>query len=162
MALQTAQKSVQATGFKFLKQGDTIKGYYQGQVQKTINGSPAIEHTYKTPNGVLSVLGQANILNQFKNNGVVPGTYVEITFSGKMEKLKNGRTMKVYDVKFDLDDSDTSAGPPTNDVEWEGAEESNESAEENNYTPPTAKSPSSDSQARVQALLNKGRAAKSA
>ena len=103
MALQKATKTSNNINFKFLKEGDSIKGYYLGQVEKTINDKPAVESTYHTKEGVLAVLGQSNILNQIKNNNITPGTYVEIVFTGMMQKLKGGRTMKMYDVSYDTD-----------------------------------------------------------
>ncbi len=163
MALQKAVKVANSQGFKFLAAGDTIKGYYQGQVTKTINGSPAVEHTYKTAQGLLSVLGQANILTQIKSNGIEPGTYVEIVFSGKMMKLKNGRTMKVYDVASDRDNLDDSAEAPTDGSLEESEdevlfEESDEVAPPQPVAPPRPASvPTPERKARMQALLNRGK-----
>ena len=120
MALKEANKGgIISTSFKFTKAGDTLKGYYQGQVQKTINGSPVIEHTYKTESGLMSVLGQSNILQQIKNNNIKPGMYVEIEFSGEMQKLRSGKTMKVYDIAYDDEnvDSDAQAPVPEQDEE---------------------------------------------
>jgi hypothetical protein len=169
MALQKASKANNAVGFKFTKAGDTLKGYYQGQVTKTINGSPAVEHTYKTKDGLLSLLGQAHILNQIKNNGIEPGTYVEISFTGNAQKLKGGRTMKVYDVAFDRDDTDSSEAP-SQEAEQEygddGVDDESENEEETvAYAPPTpaktpAAAPSAERQARVKDLL-KGRSSQS-
>ena len=163
MALQKAKKDSTSTAFKFVEAGDTLKGYYQGQVTKTINGSPAVEHTYKTPKGVFGVLGQANILNQLKNNGINPGTYVEITFTGNVQRLKNGRTMKVYDVSFDPENLDSDATPPT----LEASEDETDSglfedAPEMDEAPVsrvvaakvTATTPDAAKRARLQAMLN--------
>jgi hypothetical protein len=155
MAIQKAKKEAMATGFKFVKAGDTLKGYYQGQTKKIINGTPAVEHRYKTSTGLVSVLGQANILKQIENNGIVPGTYVEVQFTGETQKLKNGRTMKVYDIVFDLDDNDLSAAPTSGDEDWV---DSSEELEETEETPPPR--PASNTSARVQALLNKGKSAR--
>jgi hypothetical protein len=151
MALQKAIKSGNTTSFKFKEEGDTIKGYYQGQVEKNINGSPAIEHTYKTKDGTLSVLGQANILNQLKANNITPGTYVEIVFSGEMLKLKGNRTMKVYDISFDPDNQDLDVSTPTSEG-W--SEEDGTGFEEPAVS---SKAPSAQAQARIQALLSKGK-----
>jgi len=157
MALQKANQGG-ATPFKFQSAGDSIKGYYQGQVQKTINGSPAIEHTYKTEAGIVGVLGQANILNQIKNNNITPGTYVEITFSGKMQKLKSGKTMKVYDVSFDTEDLDTDASAPVAD-EGEPDEDLTDEVLPVKASKPSAPAvtPSAANQARIQALLNRSK-----
>lgn len=159
MALQKAVKASQAQGFKFVNEGDSLKGYYQGQVTKTINGSPAIEHTYKTEAGLLSVLGQANILNQYKNNNIEPGTYVEITFTGNVQRLKNGRTMKVYDVAFDNEDTDSSPTAPTDDsAEPETDLDADEVSDVAPYVAPKAASAprtvTTSQQAKVQSLLN--------
>lgn len=168
MALVKANKG-SASPFKFDAPGVTLKGYYQGQVKKTINGMPAIEHTYKTASGLVGVLGQANILKQFENNGVLPGTYVEITFTGETMKLKGGRTMKVYDVAFDSENTDASPQAPS-DEETADAEDDyglGESEEEEAPAPiaarPTApRAPAAAAsparQAAVQAMINKNRA----
>lgn len=164
MALQKARNGA-AVPFKFVQAGDTLKGYYQGQVKKEINGSMAIEHTYKTAQGLLSVLGQANILRQYENEGVLPGTYVEITFTGETKKAKKGM-MKVYDVNFDLDDRDDNPIAPLSDEEAAPAEEDEDEAEEEldevipaKPVAPRAPSQTPDAarQAKVQALLNKNR-----
>jgi hypothetical protein len=162
MALQKARKDSNSTPFKFLNAGDSIKGYYQGQVTKTINGLPAVEHIYKTPTGVVGVLGQANILNQIKNNGITPGMYVEITFSGQMQRLKNGRTMKVYDVSFDPNDLDSDVSAPVDNTEEYGDEEDEaEPALERPSKPAVAaQAPTPARQAQVQALLNKAKASR--
>jgi len=157
MALQLARKEGTGTPFKFEKKGDSIHGYYQGQVEKTINGSRAIEHTYRTPTGILSVLGQANILTQYRNNGITPGTWVELIFTGQMQKLKGGHTMKVYDVSFDLDNRDLNIQPPSNqvedDLEPESDDEGNSLTEEYSAPVVVAKAPSEDRIAKARALL---------
>lgn len=163
MALQRASKN-NNTNFKFSAAGDSIKGYYLGQVSKTINGMPAIEHTYKTSSGTLAVLGQANILKQLSNNGVTPGTYVEIRFSGETVKLKGGKTMKVYDVDFDLEDRvTTSSSSGAEGSEWDEGEDSEEPSDEITPSRPvaanTATVPSTEKQARLNALLSKHRGA---
>lgn len=169
MALQKANKSSNTTPHKFEKAGDNLKGYYQGQSEKTINGSPAIEHVYKTKDGLKSVLGQANILNQLKQNNITLGTYVEIEFSGQVQKLKGNRTMKVYDVSYDRDDVDTSeAGSVGNADDDDGIDDSDSDTDDTTtaYTPPPATArtpqapPSAERQARVRDLL-KGRATQS-
>jgi hypothetical protein len=161
MALQKAKKDSTSTAFKFVEAGDTLKGYYQGQVTKTINGSPAVEHTYKTTKGLFGVLGQANILNQLKNNGINPGTYVEITFTGNVQRLKNGRTMKVYDVSFDPENLDSNATAPTLEASDESDEGLFEDAPEMDEAPVvraapkvTATTPDAAKRARLQAMLN--------
>jgi hypothetical protein len=162
MALQKASKGgILSTPFKFTQAGDTLKGYYQGQVQKTINGSPVIEHTYKTEAGLFSVLGQSNILQQIKNNNIKPGAYVEIEFSGEMQKLKSGKTMKVYDIAFDSENVDSDAQAPV--AEQDDSEEEEELEEA--ALPPVRKpaiaasTPSSATQARIQALMKQAKKA---
>lgn len=165
MALVKASKG-SAAPFKFDAPGVTLKGYYQGQVKKTINGMPAIEHTYKTSSGLVGVLGQANILRQFETNGVTPGTYVEITFTGETMKLKGGRTMKVYDVAFDNENTDSSPEAPSDEevADYDDGSEEEEEAPAPIAARPTApRAPaaaaSPERQARIQAMLNKTRSA---
>lgn len=159
MALQKANQGG-ATPFKFVKAGDTLKGYYLGQVEKVINGSKAIEHTYKTKEGRVSVLGQANILRQYENNGVTPGTYVEVAFSGETMKLKGGRTMKVYDVAFDTEDRHDGAVEASDDsgFESESEAEEQEAPIQAAVAPKVAAQvPSAERQARLQAMISKNR-----
>lgn len=152
MALQKASNTG-ATPFKFVNSGDTLKGYYQGQVEKTINGSPAIEHTYRTKQGIVSVLGQANILVQYRNNGITPGTYVEITFSGDVQKLKGGRTMKVYNVSFDLDDRDGNAAAPSDIATLDDGDDDHSWAASTTAQKAPLAAVAASKQAEIQALL---------
>lgn len=172
MAIQRASKSG-ATAFKFEKKGDTLKGYFQGVVEKIINDSPAKEHMYKTKTGLMSVLGQANILTQYSNNGVTPGTYVELCYTGDVMKLKGGRTMKIYDVDYDLSNRDNSLSElntsKPEDIEGvvnsEGEEEGlfDDAAPFDEVAPTQASAPIRNvsslpsNQAKTQALLNKQR-----
>lgn len=153
MALQKAHKSSPGIPFKFINSGDTISGYYQGQVEKQILGKPAVEHSYKTKDGILTVLGQASLLQQLKNNNITPGTYVEIVFTGEVQKLKGGRTMKVYDVSFDRDDTDTHHVSSVNeDLSDEDDSDVPEEAPLPRPIAPKVAAPT-PSAARVQALL---------
>lgn len=122
MAIQRASKTG-ATPFKFEDKGDTLKGYYLGTTEKTINDAPAKEHTYKTADGVVAVLGQSNILKQYENNGITPGTYVELRFTGDHVKLSGGRKMKVYDVDYD---KENTIDPSTVSIEAAAEDESEE------------------------------------
>jgi len=157
MALQKAIKGGETTPFKFTNAGDTIKGYYHGQSEKMINGSKVVESLYKTKTGILSVLGQAHLLSQIRTNNIEIGNYVEIVFSGQVQKLKGGRTMKVYDVSFDRDDNDTSS----ENVEagsFEEAEDEETEDETTAFVPPTppktpATPPNAERQAKVKDLL---------
>lgn len=160
MALQKAVKSEGfPKSFKFLAKGDTLKGYYQGKSDKVILGRPAVEHLYKTKDGLVTVLGQANILKQLADNSVEVGTYVEITFSGQMRKLKNGNTMKVYDVAFDRDNMDLEVeAPASEEIADEEELLDEELADEVAPPPPVAPSrpasvPTPERTARMQALL---------
>ena len=161
MALQKAVKSEGfPKSFKFLAKGDTLKGYYQGKSDKVILGRPAVEHLYKTKDGLVTVLGQANILKQLADNSVEVGTYVEITFSGQMRKLKNGNTMKVYDVAFYRDNMDLEVGSLESEEIVDAEEEllDEELADEVAPPPPVAPSrpasvPTPERTARMQALL---------
>lgn len=100
MSLIKAIRSSGTKPFKFERKGDTIKGYYLNTTEETINGSPVKKHVFLTPEGSLSVLGQADMYSQLTSNNCLK-SYVEVTFTGNVQKLKGGKTMKLYDVQYD-------------------------------------------------------------
>jgi hypothetical protein len=107
----------------------------------------------------MSVLGQSNILQQIKNNNIKPGMYVEIEFSGEMQKLRSGKTMKVYDIAYDDEnvDSDAQAPVPEQDEEEDELEEA---ALPPVRTPAVAAlTPPPATQARIQALIRQAKKA---
>lgn len=104
MALEKAVRPSDTQPFKFENRGDTLKGYYMRTSEETINGSLVKKHVFKTQEGLKSVLGQADMYKQLIDNNCLKN-YVEVTFTGNVQKLKGGRTMKLYDVSFD--DQDT-------------------------------------------------------
>lgn len=162
MALEKAIRTGNSTGFKFVNKGDTLKGYYLGTTVEPINGKDVDVHRFKNESGIFSVLGQADIKGQFKSNGVTAGMWVEITFSGEMQKLKGGRTMKLYDVLFNRDDLDSgeSTGPSLEEDYGDEEDSYGEVAVAAPVAPAkAATAPSSDRQAAMRALLNRNRSA---
>ena len=158
MALQTANKNISFNSFKFEKEGDTLKGYYQGQTKKQINDKPAIEHTYLTKSGLVSVLGQANIIMQIANNNIVRGSYMEITFTGETLRTKRGGMVKIYDIVFDLDDVSLS-GTSNEEALFEDDAESDTAAAASVAATPVApriaaKPVDAARAAKIQAALN--------
>ena len=144
MALEKLTKGgFDTTPFKFTQAGDELKGYYQGQSNKTINGKPVIEHVYKNEAGKHSVLGQSDILRQLEANGVEPGMWVEIVFSGKMAKTRSGNTVKLYDIGVDRADTQAVEDAGDGIVDEEDIQKA----------PP----PKASVQSRVQAALAGGR-----
>ena len=155
MALQKAQRTSNAQGFKFTGKGDTLKGFYVSTTEETINGSKVKKHVFQTDTGAVSVLGQADMYNQLTQNDCL-NSYVEITFTGDLQKLKGGKTMKLYDVAFDKTQS-WDAGANTNYDDVDDSEENVlDEIEAPAATPPprAAKAPSAANQAKVQALLS--------
>ncbi len=102
-------------------------------------------------------------MNQIKNEGITPGTYVEITFSGELLKLKGNRTMKVYDVAFDFDNVDTDLVSEGSSLS--SAHDEDESASEDDLSDEIAPSrpvaparrPTAPNASAALALLNKNR-----
>lgn len=103
MALKRAQDLGQTQGFKFEKKGDVLKGYYIKTTEEVINGSRCKKHFFHTKNGIVTVLGQANMYKQLTDNNC-QNLYVEVTFTGQKLPLKGGKTMKIYSVDYDETD----------------------------------------------------------
>lgn len=120
MALKKAvsSDSGDVARFKFEKKGDRINGYYIRTEVIQIEGKDVKKHIFSTSDGLVSVLGQANLEKQLLENNC-KNVYVEAVFTGQVQKLKGGRTMKLYDLSFD--DEDKYSGPTT--AEEEVAEE---------------------------------------
>lgn len=162
MALERAVKTDNSTGFKFVKKGDSLQGYYLGTTVKPINGKDTDVHAFRTESGINTVLGQADIKSQIKNNGITKGTWMEITFTGEMQKLKAGRTMKLYDVAFDRDNTDLESSYNPNEAEDAEEDEEELESEEVAYVPPTpprtaTQVPNTTRQAQFQAAINKSK-----
>ncbi len=167
MAMTKVIQRGSTTSYKFEKKGDTILGYYAGTTVEQINGTPANKHVFITDKGALSVLGQINMYNQLKDSAAL-GKKVEVVFTGQAQKLKGGRTMKVYEVSVDHDDVLDTAGLPSleesnNDMdeEQEESELADETPLPDEVPPPRAaaprtpaNTPSAASQARTKALLS--------
>lgn len=133
-----------ATGFKFLKEGDTLNGYYVGTTDKVINGKPAKEHSFQTDEGTKTVLGQVDMHNQLIENNCL-NIKVRVYFTGKMERLKNGNTKKLYDVYFWPNDKYTGEAPdpyPTEDEQSEEFSDNDSSAVIDELPPARATKPS--------------------
>lgn len=159
MALEKANRTGNAAPFKFEKRGDSLKGYYVKTEAVTINGSAVKQHLFKTATGFVSVLGQADMYKQLVDNNCV-NNYVEITFSGEVQKLKGGKTMKLYDVAFDRADTlDNSVSTPVDEDVYVDEEEPADEIEVARATPPAraAAAPDAARKARTEALLSGGR-----
>lgn len=152
MALQKAERTGNTTPFKFEKGGDKLAGYYVRTTDEVINGSTVKKHVFKTANGYLSVLGQADMYKQLVDNEC-KNTYVEITFSGDVQKLKGGKTMKLYDVAFDRSDTlDGETVPSVTEDDTDDMEPMDEPELPRAAAP--ARKPAPESVDRVRALLN--------
>ena len=163
MALTKVTREEDATPFKFEKAGDTLKGYYTGTSEIEIDGRPVKKHTFVTTDGLKTVLGQADLYKQLSGNNCL-NFYVEATFTGDAQKLKGGKTMKIYSVA--VDKSDKYEGAQIQDSDGEDvdsdifdAEPAADEVPPMRATPPkfATKAPSAESQAEVQALLGRAR-----
>lgn len=155
-----------ATAFKFEKAGDRLDGYYLKTESITIEGREVKKHVFATAKGLVSVLGQADMAQQLKDNDL-GGRRVVITFSGKVQKLRGGKTMKLYDVDFDRADvyktpdsePELAEGTEAYADEYTDEEEVLDEVQRTTARKPAhaAVAPDAAAQARVQALLGRNR-----
>lgn len=108
MALKTANGGARGDKFKFEEEGDKLEGYYLGSSIIVINGDNVTAHNVQTDKGIMSPLGSTDLNRKL---GEVPaGARVVIVFEG-IKKLGKGKTLKIFDVKYD--DEDVIAPPQT-------------------------------------------------
>jgi hypothetical protein len=149
-----------------------IEGYYLGSRQvadKKKKSGFSFIYAFQTPKGNVGVWGKTNLDNKMAS--VAPGTMVRVTQSGK-RPTPNG-DMYLFLVEQDRDNTIpvNSTSVPTYEAEADSSVDSYEAeapesaeapADEVPYTPPVApkqpaRTPSAESQARVQAVLNRTR-----
>lgn len=165
MVKHKSVRSGDSVTFKFEKKGDKLVGYYVGTTEEVINNAPCKKHTFVTATGRISILGQADLYKQLIQNECL-NMAVEAIFTGEYQKLKGGKTMKLYDLYFTPEDmysgaplvlkeEDTSAEP---DYSTEEEVPGDEIAYVAPVAPkrPTA-APTAATQTRVQDLLNRSR-----
>lgn len=165
MGMKKAQDLGQSQGFKFETKGQTLKGYYLKTTDEVINGSPCKKHYFQTAEGLVTVLGQANMYKQLTDNNC-QNLAVEITFTGQALKLKGGKTMKVYEVSYDEEDVWDGAGTVAAETVGDDIDDGDDTDLDDDpapldETPPAraaapkqrAVAPAADRQARVQKLL---------
>lgn len=108
MAMKRANGGDRGEKFKFEDEGDKLEGYYLGAGTIDIEGDEVTVHNIKTDTGLFSPLGSAD-LNR-KMSQVPSGARVRVVYEGK-KKLKGGKTLKVFTV--DYDDEDTVEDAPS-------------------------------------------------
>jgi len=149
----------------------SIEGYFLGTKTTPDTGyGPGQLHFFQTEEGVVGVWGKTN-LNRLLTPDLA-GQMVLVNFKGMGPKVKGKNRAYLYEVQHDSDNttevsSFSSAEEPSSesvgsseDEEYSyEAEDVVEAAPARPVAPAKAAvTPSADRQARVQALLNKGRA----
>ena len=160
-----------------------VEGYYVGSRQvaspKSKTGFAAL-HVFQTAKGNVGIWGKTNLDTKMKS--VTPGVMTRVTFTGMVPTKNN----PMYAYKVELDKSNTiDVSAPADDEKYDaGSTDSagyNETAYEDesdidqdepalDEVPPAraaaprqaAAAPDAARQAKVQALLNKGRGARQA
>ncbi len=168
MALKKVVRLDNTDSFKFENKGDKLEGYYKKTTEVTINGQNVKKHIFETANGLVSVLGQFDLGKQLAE--VPANSRVVATLMG-IQKLKGGKTMKIYDVAYD--DADVSESAATSeacaddleDAYEEAGVDEDEISDDEIKTPatrvasnkPAASAPSAANQAKFQAMLQKAK-----
>ncbi len=185
MAFEKVFDAGQAAPHKFEKVGDKLEGRFMGSFPHEGDYGPTKKHIFDTPKGPVVVFGQKHLMDQLP--GVKPGTMVKIVFKEEKPAQKKGRhPMKIFEIYQDKDSwiavEGVDSEPSEELVETDGYEalnstddlgdESSLDAEEPapDELPPSARqpqrvnapAPDAARQAKVNALLNKARAGKTA
>lgn len=145
-----------------------IEGFFLGtKVTPDTGYGPGQLHFFQTEEGVVGVWGKTN-LNRLLSSDLV-GQMCLVTFTGMGPKVKGKNRAYQYEVQHDPENTTDASGFNASAAVEESVskefEESAEVSEEAVYVAPKApakpaSTPSAEAQARVQALLNKGRASR--
>lgn len=147
----------------------SIEGYFLGSKDTQSDYGPGKLHIFKTKEGTIGVWGKTRMNNQLTSD--LKGQMVLVTFTGMVAPSKKGRKPSYgYEVQHDPDNSIDVTGINLGAQEPEAEEDfiEEDAADEAAPAPVVrapaiaARTPSADSQARVQALLNKGRTSRTA
>lgn len=85
------------------KEGDKLKGYYQGSESFDHNGKNLTKHRFKSEDGkTLSILGSYQLNEDLPK--VPEGSFTVVTFEGK-SRTKRGGTVNNYAIEFEAADS---------------------------------------------------------
>lgn len=152
---------------KFEKPGASLEGIYLGSFDHEGDYGPTKKHLFKTETGVKVVFGQRHLTDLLADEK--PGILVRVTYTGD-KKMKKGNPMKMYALDID-DEIQADAADVTEAVEAAndaGSYDEDDYAEDDTPSDeqptapvkakPVATAPSSATQAKVKALLNRNKA----
>lgn len=170
------------TAFKFESKGAVLEGYYMGSFDYEGDYGPTKKHVFKTGTGeALVVFGQRNLMQQLPLATV--GAMLKITYTDDLPPRKKGQQpMKKFFIQQDKGNRTEVVGvdftPTDNGGEAGNFTAVDDDADQSLDTdapaadevqairpqPPRqpARAPDAAQQAKVQALLNRNRAAKTA
>lgn len=97
------KKFIETTAWntKDLAEGSSLEGRYISNETFIGNYGETIKYIVQADDGTnYGIYGSASINRQFKN--IPEGAYVWVTYKG-IEKSKNGRDVKVFDIDFDTE-----------------------------------------------------------
>lgn len=178
MAFETLFDASTATSFKFEKVGDVLEAFYMGSFDHTGDYGPTQKHLFKAADGgALIIFGQRNLMQQLPTAKV--GYMTRITYNGdKASTVKGRQPMKLFVIQQDKKNTTEVSGvdfTPTDDVtgssDYQTPSQTEFDLDDDTETTPAdepaapraaaprqaAKAPDAAAQARVQALLNRGR-----
>jgi hypothetical protein len=89
--------------FKFETAGDTVEGYLIGKTKIQFAEDEPARNKYivKTSSGVVNFVGSKKLDDALP--AIENGTRVRIKYT-KKEKLKGGKTIKLFDIEYDPSD----------------------------------------------------------
>jgi hypothetical protein len=146
-----------------------MEGYYLGsRVVQTNNGESRI-HVFQTPKGNIGVWGTKDLTDKLSQ--VIPGTMVLVEYGGK-RNLKGGKTLHTYTVSQDktniLDIETLPAGSETAgdesygsvDDDYIGSDDDSADDEDTQQAAALLVAEQKAKAAKVQEILNRGKAKK--
>lgn len=155
MAFKTKVDTGNGELFKFEKNGQSIEGYFVGSFDYQGDYAPTKKHIFQTDKGLVTVIGQAHLIQMLE--GLTPGILVRVTLVGS-KKTNKGKPMKLFELQYDEDqvidigDVVNSAQAPNEEEGQEEEEQQEEEAQEEEQQPlPRAARPAPAPAARASA-----------
>jgi hypothetical protein len=173
MAYEPLFDATNATPFKFETVGTVLEGHYMGSFDYQGDYGPTKKHIFDTESGAVVVFGQRNLMQQLP--GAKVGAMVEITYTGDKQSDKKGRQpMKLFKIRQDKKNTREVSGvefnaPQVDDDVTDTDVDAPDTIED--IAPPPARAaapakpaaaPDAARAAKVQELLARGKAAKTA
>lgn len=88
--------------FKFEKVGTVLEGYLMRRDTLNLDDKDVPRYVVKTDKGVVSTLASYKLDEGLKD--IAPGTRIRATFQA-IKKLPGGKTLKVFDIEYDDEDT---------------------------------------------------------